>query len=252
MNSGNHFADPTLNDENLKRDFASIRDAANAAVNDDDESVRLHYAVYVLKIAQFSNHLLSWVMDNQRSGEWKRLPPQTEYWPVLYNEAEDIHTTYKHLRIGYDILKSRDPKRRGTETPFRWFAMCIIEKMEFIRGEALDTECEPELLSQRRAQHSNLLKLAPIVKPETDLGYRCKIAAHKAQCVETILNLPGFTKSTATHWEECGKRLFREIFPEPNTIPALAQMINDAEVTTEAQIRAQINSRLGKAIRALS
>jgi len=176
------------------------------------------------------------------------------HWPIPFNEVEDTGK-YSTLRIGYLAIPSRNPSKRTGGTIFSVYALALVMRLRVLRAERLMNSkiVSREIRSasalrvkHHAAQWGTRRPQDPKKEPIRAIAV-CRPADHAA-----FKDLPDFTKETREAWRLASLEILKLALPPLNEIDELSKQINDGDATTEAEIRARITTRIGRAVVALA
>lgn len=240
----------------------TIRGWANEALNTENDDRALTAFLHLLQIAtcateQLDRVTFSDVVLKERRDAFQQIASRVELWPIGFNETEPL-TRFKALRIGYDLLDSRDPLRRSGRHPFKWFACEIVSRMQFIREEhrAASGELEPEEERVHRvnSQHRrHFIAAFSQAAPDSETGYRVRIHSFTPSNVEAVAALPDFCYEARKQWSGEGKFFFKQLFRLAERVRPLAEIAKQPNnPASRSRIRADVIIRIGRAIESLA
>jgi hypothetical protein len=225
------------------------------------DGLRRHEAlVQLLLIALQATRNLNGLVDPKSDDPVTRqfiedLVSSQHHWPIPYNEVEEL-SRYDGLRIGYLAVPSRNPKKRTGATVFSEYALALVLKLRVLRAQHmltlpdLDSDLRSACELRVRAYAAQWSQGVP-VKEALKQPFRA-IALYRPREDASFGRLPELSPETAAEWRSAAVQLLVEALPPANQLIALADQISDADVTTEAQIRARIHQRVGRAVIALA
>jgi hypothetical protein len=193
-------------------------------------------------------------VHEQDASAYFHLSPVVEHWPVLYNSTTDL-TEYKLLRIGHQLLQSKNPKKRGAGAGlYAFLGKEIVSRLDVLRVAALlpgNGSERATLLGRLAATHQrrNLGAADEALPKKTLTGWQQKIWSYMPNWSGSLENLPDFTSKTASEWKTLGQKLFKEALPFPEKTPELrSTILNKGDREHDSVIRTRIVYRVGKAI----
>lgn len=176
------------------------------------------------------------------------------HWPIPFNEVEDTRK-YSKLRIGYLAIPSRSPSKRTGGTVFSVYALALVTKLRVLRAASLADQKkvsrEIRSASELRVRYHFARWGARRPKDSREEPLRA-IAVYQPIDHRGFEGLPDFTKESAETWRLASLEILKLALPPLNEIDELAREINDRDATTEAEIRARISTRIGRAVVALA
>jgi hypothetical protein len=219
------------------------------------------------RIAEASSWILRYILLDPDSA--KEFPHLQKYlrqraakaktFPVLFNEAVDLEP-YRTLQIGYrNLADCKNPKKRSGTSPFSPYALQLFRRIEYLRAEqaAIRQGTEKEFRNATEFYVAFESVPNPAFRAHRDLSveeFELRTKIHRAvpDNLAQLAGLPPLTKASARQWADCAKRLFQIAFPNPAKIASLSHAVRNPNNQYESQIRAQIVSRIGRAVLALA
>jgi hypothetical protein len=182
-----------------------------------------------------------------------------ETFPVLFNETVDLEP-YRKLKIGYRrIADCKNPRKRSGASPFSPYALQLFRRIEYLRAEQIairqGTEQEFRESMQFYVAFDSVPTRgvrAPRNLPDEEFELRTKIHQAAPSTPGLLAELPPLTKASAGQWAERAKELFLIAFPNPAKIASLRHAVRNPNIQYESEIRAQIVTRIGRAVVALA
>jgi len=238
--------------------LSAIRGYSNGVTFDNGPGERAGPALALLKIAMRATMELERVVQATREFPgafddvaeiYAEAAPKLFFWPVPFNEVAEL-TPYKSLRIGYDLIPPKSPRKRTGKTVFAYYARVLLERLLSLRDDCLSAP--GATADARKSEHQRFVSLVEELNTSAGPQSWVILQRHEPTWTSEIARLPTFSTSSAHEWKELAKRFFQEAIPNPEQILDLANEINDADVTYESQIKAQIVERVGRAVVALA
>jgi hypothetical protein len=195
-------------------------------------------------------------VHNEDPSAYHDVAPFSEHWPVLFNEKADL-TAYRSLRIGYQLLQSKNPRKRGAGSGmFAFLAKALIARLTSLRilahlPEDFDAPVRHNFAQSltTRQRHRNLADSGPDLPAVRLAELHARIDAYTPNWSRTLVSLKDFTTESASEWRKYGQKLFKEVFPKPETVPEFARLVlNPEDRKLGSVIRSRIIVRVGKAI----
>lgn len=240
----------TPNGKNAARLIAELKEAALSDVRD---SANIFAARELLQIALSATSAVKEVNEDD-SSVYRDLGPVVEHWPILFNETADL-TEYKSLRIGHQLLQSKNPKKRGAGGGlYAFLGKELVSRLDALRIAALlpgDGVRRKDFLDNLSSNHKrrNLDDADETLSPKLLAEWQGKIWTYTPKWAAELEHLPDLTEDTSDKWKTEGQRLFRDVFPSPEKIPELRNSIlNEDDKDHASVIRTRIVYRVGKAI----
>jgi hypothetical protein len=204
-------------------------------------------------------------VNEERPWVFYRVSPRVEFWPVLFNERVKLDR-FKTLRIGHELLNSRNPKKRGRDQLWAFFAKEIVASLEACRMRAC-LSCLPpseklEAMATRllrKNQQKNLAELHPDFRTDNLPRYQSEIAAFRPPWLETLVTLEDFGEATCKKdptgkrkdWVTEGKRFFKGVFRQPERLPEFRGLLEKSP-DSDSEKRRTIIGGIGRAIAGLA
>lgn len=191
-----------------------LRELTSAAACSDEIA-----AAYLLRIASMATARIDGLQE-QDPALWKQLARRTVQWPILLTEQgsslfQDQVKKLKNLELGNQAFLSIGPNSRiSLENPTQRYAISIINTLELNRQQGWFSDATPGWVREA-------MELGPLSKKN------CKA------------------------WAKIGREAFREVFPEPEKIPAFSKKHKYSQ-EAPSKIRATILDRISNAIEQLA
>ncbi|MFM8338125.1 MAG: hypothetical protein ACKODK_21420 [Opitutaceae bacterium] len=246
-------------DGDLRRTLDFVSELTSKARSAGSSSEKQEALIQLLRIALQATRNLNGVVE-ATAGDPATLQfiedivSSQHHWPVPFNETEDLRR-YAKLRIGYLATPSRSPKKRTGGTVFSSYALALVLKLRVLRAEQL--MAQPKLSREVRSACQLRVKYHVaswgLDRPKDPKKEPLRaIAVYRPMNSTSLLSLPEFTKVSAEAWRSASLEILGLALPPLNEINELASQINDRDATTEAEIRARITTRIGRAVVALA